>query len=297
MGPREDSRFLVTGVQMAVSARQSNLPAMAARVEEVMALFPGTDMIVFSELAMHGPLAARTSPDPEADVALFADLARRHRVWIVPGSFFVQRGDKRFNHAVVIDPRGEVVGRYDKLFPFAPFEKGVEGGSVFLVWDVPRVGRFGLSICYDIWFPEVMRKLTNLGVEVLIHPTLTGTTDRSAENAIARATAVQFQCYVFDVNGLEGGGNGRSIVTDPAGNVAYLAGQVEEVFPVMLDLGLVRQARAEGANGLGQVLKSWRDRRVRFDLEEESPALEALGPLRPMQRRDWGPDLGSDLGS
>lgn len=282
---REPGRFLVTGVQMPVSSSQSNIPAMAARVEEIMALFPGTDMIVFSELAMHGPLARRTAPDPEADLAVFTALARRHAVWIVPGSFFVERQGLRYNHAVVIAPDGGIVGRYDKLFPFAPFEQGVAGGTGFLVWDVPEVGRFGLSICYDIWFPEVMRKLTNLGAEVLIHPTLTGTTDRSAENAIARATAVQFQCYVFDVNGLEAGGNGRSIVTDPAGNVAYQAGQVAEVFPVMLDLGLVRQARASGANGLGQVLKSWRDRRVRFDLEEETAALTALGPLRPMARR------------
>lgn len=282
---RDETRFLVTGVQMPVSMSASNIPAMTAKVAEVMALFPGTDMIVFSELAMHGPLETKTAADPEADVAVFCALARKHGVWIIPGSFFAVRDGKRFNHAVVIAPDGSIAGRYDKLFPFAPFEKGVEGGTGFLVWNVPKVGRFGLSICYDIWFPEVMRKLSNLGVEVLIHPTLTGTTDRAAENAIARATAVQFQCYVFDVNGLDGGGNGRSIVTDPAGNVAYHAGQVPEVFPVMLDLGLVRQARADGANGLGQVLKSWRDRNVRFDLEEGTAFLTSLGPLVPMARR------------
>jgi deaminated glutathione amidase len=53
---------------------------------------------------------------------------------------------------------------------------------------VPQVGRFGLSICYDIWFPETTRQLTSAGVEVLLHPVLTGTTDRDAELAIARAT-------------------------------------------------------------------------------------------------------------
>ena len=281
---REDSRFLVTGVQMPISMSVSNIPAMRAKVEEVMALFPGTDMIVFSELAMYGPLNGRASQDPEADVAVFAGLAKKHGVWIIPGSFFVRREGRTYNHAVVIAPDGTVAGRYDKLFPFAPFEAGVEGGTEILVWDVPRVGRFGLSICYDIWFPEVMRALTSAGVEVLIHPTLTSTTDRAAENAIARATAVQFQCYVVDVNGLEGGGNGRSIVTDPAGNVAYHAGQVPEIFPDMLDLGLVRQARASGANGLGQVLKSWRDRRVRFD-DAPGDYLASLGPLVAMAKR------------
>ena len=289
MGGREDTRFLVTGVQMPVSMSSSNISAMRAKVEEVMALFPGTDMIVFSELAMHGPLETRVSPDPEADIAIFAKLAAWHKVWIIPGSMFVVRDGRKYNHAVVLAPDGSIAGRYDKLFPFAPFEQGVEGGTGFLVWDVPKVGRFGLSICYDIWFPEVMRTLSTLGVEVLIHPTLPSTTDRSAENAIARATAAQFQCYVVDVNGLEGGGNGRSIVTDPAGNVAYQAGQVSEIFPVMLDLGLVRQARRDGANGLGQVLKSWRDRKVAFEVYENSEPgafLTSLGALSGMSKRD-----------
>jgi predicted amidohydrolase len=289
MQAREDTRFLVTGVQMPVSMAASNIPAMRAKVEEVMALFPGTDMIVFSELAMHGPLEARVSPDPEADIAVFAKLAARHRVWIIPGSMFVVRERRKYNHAVVIAPDGGIAGRYDKLFPFAPFEAGVEGGSGFLIWDVPKVGRFGLSICYDIWFPEVMRTLSTLGAEVLIHPTLTSTTDRAAENAIARATAAQFQCYVVDVNGLDGGGNGRSIVTDPAGNVAYQAGQVSEIFPVMLDLGLVRQVRQDGANGLGQVLKSWRDRNVVFDVYDKADPgafLLSRGALSAMRKHD-----------
>lgn len=289
MAAREDTRFLVTGVQMPIAMAASNIPAMCAKVEEVMALFPGTDMIVFSELAMHGPLESRVSPDPDADIAVFAKLAVKHKVWIIPGSMFVRREGRKYNHAVVIAPDGSIAGRYDKLFPFAPFEKGVDGGTSFLVWDVPKVGRFGLSICYDIWFPEVMRTLSSLGAEVLIHPTLTSTTDRSAESAISRATAAQFQCYVVDVNGLDGGGNGRSVVADPAGNVAYQAGQVAEIFPVMLDLGLVRQTRRDGANGLGQVLKSWRDRKVTFDVyknPEPGAFLTSLGALAPMGKRD-----------
>lgn len=285
---REQTRFLVTGVQMPVSMSANNIPAMTAKVEEVMVLFPGTDMIVFSELAMHGPLESRVSPDPDADIAIFAALAAKHKVWLIPGSFFVVRKGRKYNHAVVIAPNGSIAGRYDKLFPFAPFEKGVEGGTGFLVWDVPKVGRFGLSICYDIWFPEVMRTLSSMGAEVLIHPTLTNTTDRSAENAIARATAAQFQCYVVDVNGLDGGGNGRSVVTDPAGNMAYQAGDGPQIFPVMLDLGLVRQTRQDGANGLGQVLKSWRDRNVEFDVYKTSEATEfltSLGALAAMRKQ------------
>ncbi|MDO6966612.1 carbon-nitrogen hydrolase family protein [Rhizobium alvei] len=286
---RESERFLVAGVQMPISYRQDNIPSMCAKVAETMALFPGTDMIVFSELAMHGPLETQISPDPSKDIAQFQHLAEKHGVWIVPGSMYVRREDKIFNHAVVIGPDGSIQGRYDKIFPFQPFETGVSAGASVLAFDVPGVGRFGLSICYDIWFPEIMRALTSEGVEVLIHPTLTGTTDRAAENAISKATAAMFQCYVVDVNGLDGGGNGRSLVADPSGNAAYQAGQVAEIFPVMLDLGLVRQARRDGANGLGQVLKSWRDREIDFDVYrpgQRSAYLDSLGPLEPMKKRN-----------
>jgi predicted amidohydrolase len=285
---REDERFLVTGVQMPISLSGNNIGAMSTKVAEVMALFPGTDMIVFSELAMHGPLEKGISPDPCKDIELFQNLAARHGIWIVPGSMYVRRDGEVFNHAVVIGPDGGIQGRYDKMFPFAPFEAGVAAGDAFLAFDIPHVGRFGLCICYDIWFPEIMRTLSSMGVEVLIHPTLTGTTDRAAENAISKATAAMFQCYVVDVNGLDGGGNGRSLVADPSGNAVYQAGQVSEIFPVMIDLGLVRQARRDGANGLGQVLKSWRDRTVDFDVYAPgrgSEYLDAFGPLEPMKKR------------
>ena len=177
--------------------------------------------------------------------------------------------------------------RFDKMFPFLPFESGVEGGTEFLIFNVLNVGRFGVSICYDIWFPETTPTLTSAGVEVRIHPVLTGSTDRRAELAIVQATAAMFQCYVFDVNGLDAGGVGRSIVADPAGNVVYEAGEGLAIFPIMLDSGLVHQARATGANGLGQVLKSCCDRSVDFPVEGRDAAasyLPTLGLLAPISR-------------
>lgn len=281
-------RFFVAGVQMPVPIGGNNIAAMVGQIAKTMALYPGTDMIVFSELAMHGPLHSRMSEMPEGDIQVFQELAERYGVWLVPGSMFVRRGERIFNHSVVIAPDGTIAGRYDKLFPFRPFEAGVEGGTEFLVFDIPDVGRFGLSICYDIWFPEVMRTLSSMGAEVLIHPVLTGSTDREAELAIVQATAVMFQCYVIDVNGLDAGGNGRSLVADPSGRVVYQAGQIPEIFPVMIDLGLVRQARHDGANGLGQVLKSWRDRTADFTVYRDGSTadyLKSLGDIDPMSKK------------
>jgi deaminated glutathione amidase len=284
--PPDHARFLLAGVQMPVPISGKNVAAMAAQVAKTMAIHPGVQMIVFSELAAYGPLHFFVQDDAAADEAVFCDLARKHGIWLVPGSMFVRREGRTYNHAVVISPEGEIVGRYDKMFPFRPFEADVAGGTRFLIFDIPQVGRFGLSICYDIWFPETTRALTSAGVEVLIHPVLTGTTDRQAELAIVQATAAMFQCYVVDVNGLDAGGVGRSLVADPLGNVAYRAGETPMIFPVMLDLGLVRQARATGGNGLGQVLKSWRDREA--DLAQiapdPSPYLQSLGPLKSLTR-------------
>ena len=285
---RDNTRFMIAGIQMPVPIGGQNIAAMTAQIEKTAALYPGVDMVVFSELAVHGPLHACASRTPQADEAIFQELAARHRIWIVPGTAFVEREGRIYNHAVVIDPNGTIVGRYDKMFPFLPFEAGVTGGSEFLIFDVPEIGRFGLTICYDIWFPETTRTLTSAGVEVLIHPVLTGTTDRNAELAIVQATAVMFSCYVVDVNGLDAGGVGQSLVTDPTGRVVHQCGQATEIFPINIDLGLVRQVRREGANGLGQVLKSFRDKNVALDTYANNGAssyLDSLGPLRPMRRR------------
>jgi hypothetical protein len=86
------------------------------------------------------------------------------------------------------------------------------------------------------------------------------------ELTIVKAMAAVNQAYVVDVNGVDGGGNGRSIIVDPEGLVLHQAGEVEELIPVELDLERAAHARRRGFKGLGQTLKSFRDRRVEFDL-------------------------------
>jgi hypothetical protein len=190
------------------------------------------------------------------------------------------------------------VARYRKMFPFLPYESGVEPGTEFCVFDVPDVGRFGLSICYDIWFPETTRQLTSQGVEVLLHPVRTATVDRDAELAIARATAAQFQCFVFDVNGLAGGGVGRSCVVDPAATVLHQCAGQEELFPIEIDLDVVRRQRETGLRGLGQVLKSFRDRKVDFSVYDRSSGTDAyLQELGPLEIPQQGSRAGLDTGA
>jgi predicted amidohydrolase len=185
--------FASAGVQMHVSALQPNVQAMRHRLELLMARFPWTQMVLFSELVPFGPLPKFAQPFRNEALDHFCADARRFGIWLIPGSMFETAEDGRiYNTSVVIGPDGEIVARYRKMFPFRPYEEGIDAGTEFCAFDVPAVGRFGLSICYDIWFPETTRQLTSMGAEVLLHPVLTGTTDRDAELAIARATAAQF---------------------------------------------------------------------------------------------------------
>jgi len=280
--------FAIAGIQMRVSASRENVTAMAHRLDILMARFPWVQMVVFSELAAFGPLPGHAQELPGPVEEAFAEMASKHRVWLLPGSVFESAGDKIYNTATVIDPNGHVVGRYRKMFPFQPYENHVEPGTEFLVFDVPDVGRFGVSICYDMWFPETSRTLASMGAEVILHPTMTDTIDRDVELSIARATAVTNQCYFFDINGVGDGGVGSSIIVGPAGYIIHQAGGGEEMIPVEINLGRVRREREVGIRSLGQPLKSFRDRPVDFPVYSRTPESEAylksLGPLTKPHR-------------
>jgi predicted amidohydrolase len=267
--------FAIAGIQMLVSGESENVTAMGKRLDLLMQRFPWVQMVLFSELCAFGPAPKHAQPMPGPAETAFCEMAAHHRVWLIPGSLFEQREDGIYNTSPVISPQGEVILRYRKMFPFLPYEAGVRPGSEFAVFDVPHVGRFGLSICYDMWFPETTRQLAALGAEVILHPTMTDTIDRDVELPIARASATMNQCYFFDVNGVGDGGTGRSIVVDPSGNVLYEAGRGVEMIPLEIDLDRVRRERDRGVRGLGQTLKSFRDRPVDFPVYQRSAPTEA----------------------
>ncbi len=284
--------FAIAGIQMPISASAENLTAMGRRLDHLMARFPWVQMVLFSELAAFGPLPqfAQTLPGPAE--ATFQAMAARHGIWLLPGSLYEKKAGRIYNTAPVIDPQGSVIARYRKLFPFRPYEPATTPGQDFVVFDVPAVGRFGVSICYDMWFPETTRTLAAMGAEVILHPTLTDTLDRDVELAISRASAAQNQCYWFDINGLGAGGVGRSIVVGPSGDVIHQAGGEEEAIPLEIDLERVRRERDLGLRGLGQPLKSFRDRAVDFSVyrreDFDHGFLDGLGSLS-LPRRPAAP--------
>lgn len=275
--------FSIAGIQTYISASHSNVEHLNHKIDVVMRLYPWVQMVMCSELAPYGPLSVFAQTFPNETINGFCALARKHKIWLLPGSMF--RKDEEgniFNTATVINPDGEIVGHYDKMFPFYPYETGITGGDKFFTFDVPDIGKFGVSICYDMWFPETSRTLAAMGVDVILHPTLTGTIDREVELAIAQATAATNQCFFFDINGIGDGGNGRSIVCGPDGRILHNAGTGEEIIPLEIDMERVAYSRERGLLRLGQPLKSFRDRKVDFDIynkETELPYLQSLGKL------------------
>jgi len=285
-------RFGIAALQLELGPGD-NFEAIASEVAGVKRRFPWLDMVCIAELACHGVALERAEPMPGPTEKRFQGVARENGIWLLPGSFYERAGETVYNTAPVIDPQGKVVTRHRKLYPFLPFERGVASGDQHTVFDVPDVGRFGVSICYDMWFPETTRALAWHGAEVIIHPSLTNTIDREVEIAMARATAAINQCYFIDLNGAGRLAYGRSSAFGPGGEPLHLAGTGREIIALELDLDLVTNVRERGWNGLGQPLKSFRDTPMNFPQyapgAHRAGAFSKLGPLeRPTGRHQKG---------
>lgn len=287
--------FGIAAVQMEVvpwdPAR--TLDRMESRLEYLMRTFPWVRLACFPEL--YPTATAPTEPLPPGAVwsssaeempgpltERLAAMAQRFEIWLQPGSLYEREGDLIYNTAPVFSPDGALVTRYRKLFPWRPWETTAAGRD-FCTFDIPDVGCFGLCICYDGWFPEVMRTLAWMGAEVILHPALSSTVDRPAELILEQAHAIFNQCYVINPNLASAGGTGRSIIVDPHGRVLQQAGTHEEVMVEMLDLDLVRDTRELGSVGLNQHLKQLRDFEGDFPIYSQGIGqgrlFRNLGPL------------------
>lgn len=289
--------FGIAGVQMSVVPWDidATLEKMSDITINIQKQFPWVGLVMFHELVVPGLVQfvtpentdwwkknAETIPGPITD--RLCNLARKTRQWLVPGSMWELEDNKMYNTAIVISPDGEIVSKYRKMFPWLPYEAGTSAGDQFCVFDIPNVGRFGLCICYDMWFPEVSRQLAWMGAEVILQPTLTPTSDRELELAIARANGLFNQCYFISINGLGTWGGGRSTIIDPDGRVMQEAGTNQTILTEMLDLDHTTRTREYGTLGLAQTLKQLRDSGHKFPVygnnEVARGSFNELGELK-----------------
>lgn len=235
-------------------------PTFRKELRRRLSLCPQTQLVLLPELHFHAsrmglPVEEVAVPIPGALTDRLCQLAAELGVWLVPGSLFEAAPDgKVYNTALAISPAGEVVATYRKCFPWRPFEK-VAPGTSFTVFDIPNVGRVGLSICYDLWFPELARHLAWLGAEVILQPTCTYTADRQQELVLAQATAITQQVYVVNVNAAAPFAAGRSLIVDPEGGVRVRTGEAPMAMSDTIDLAHVARVRELGTAGVDRV---WR---------------------------------------
>ena len=224
--------------------------AAGARLAALPEFFPlmglrDTDKIAVQEAPGRGPIQA-----------FLADSAQRLGLWIVAGSVPLQASvpDKVRNSCLVFDPTGRQVGRYDKIHLFG-FDAGreryaeantIEPGERPVALDTP-FGRFGLSICYDVRFPELYRALGR--VDVLTVPSaFTVPTGQAHWEILLRARAIENQAYLLAPaqGGTHASGRktyGNSLIIDPWGEVLARLEQGPGVILAEIDLARVAAVR------------------------------------------------------
>ncbi len=159
------------------------VPRGAMSVEERRAAFvplieeaarQRADLLVLPEVLTYGgglTFADAAEPVPGPSTEYFGALAKRHGMHLVPG--LVERdGPLWYNVAVLIGPEGTVLGKYRKVcLPRGEIEAGIQPGADYPVFET-RFGKVGMMVCYDGFFPEVARELSNRGAEVIAWPVM-----------------------------------------------------------------------------------------------------------------------------
>jgi predicted amidohydrolase len=151
------------------------------------------DLVVLGEtltyVGLGKSLADVAEPIPGPSTEYFGRLARQHNLYIVPG--VVERdGHNVYNVAVLIGPDGEMIGKYRKVcLPRGEIDGGITPGSDYPVFPT-RFGTVGLMVCYDGFFPEVARALSNRGAEVIAWPVW------GCNPLLARARACENHVYI-----------------------------------------------------------------------------------------------------
>jgi predicted amidohydrolase len=202
--------------------------------------------------------------DGEGPIQQFlADQASKHGIWLVGGTLplAAPQADRVLNTTLVFDPQGRRVARYDKIHLFA-FSKGAESydeartiapGAQITVFDVrsdegPRV-KIGLSVCYDVRFPELYRAMDEPDL-ILVPAAFTATTGRAHWETLLKARAVENLCYVLAPahGGRHENGRatfGHTMLIDPWGEVVASRDEGPGVVIGDIDLQMIASVRTD----------------------------------------------------
>lgn len=274
----EHNRHKAAVVQMVSTANMDDNLASADRLV-AEAVRQGATLVLLPEnfaVLDGGPQAARAEREGDTVAPLqrfLSGLARSHGIWLVGGTMPMltrpQRegeaaevvGDGRVRPAsLVFDNEGRQVARYDKIHLFDvqvddvqstySESRSFEPGETVETVDTP-VGHVGLSICYDLRFPELYRRLMEEGAELFTVPSaFTQVTGSAHWEVLLRARAIENQCYVLAAN--QGGVHnatretfGHSMIVDAWGRVLACVEKGEGVAVAEIDLSAMHELRGK----------------------------------------------------
>lgn len=231
-----DSNIIkIAAIQMASGPQVSANLNEAERLIEVAAN-QGAKLVALPEyFAIMGlketdKVAVREEEGKGPIQAFLSKMAKKHKIWLVGGSVPLSSNfpNKVRNSCLVYDDKGKQVARYDKIHLFGldlgnehyHEEKTIESGNEIRVVDTP-FGKIGLSICYDLRFPELYRAMGEVNM-IIVPAAFTDTTGKAHWETLIRARAIENLCYVvasaqggYHLSGRETHGN--SMIVDPWG--------------------------------------------------------------------------------
>ncbi len=247
-----------TGPDVAANlARARTLTTEAARRGAALVVLPE----VFAWRGLRADETASVTPIPGPVSDLLCALAAELKIVLVAGSFLEQAADaaKSYNTSLLILPDGSIAARYRKIHLFdvdLPGEVSVRESDTRahgheVVTAATPLGQIGLSICYDLRFPELYRRLTAAGASILTVPSaFTFYTGAAHWEPLLRARAIENQAYVIAPN--QAGKSpygfpdyGNSMIVDPWGVIVARAGDGEQVIVAELDPERVARVRRE----------------------------------------------------
>jgi deaminated glutathione amidase len=250
-------------VALVQTSAGTDVAANAAETEKLIADAPDCDLLALPEVLTvrggHEDYVRAAEPLAGPTVGRLSEIASRRSTWILAGSIVERDGDMRYNTCVLIDREGKVAAMYRKIHLF---EVHLPDGLTVREQDDYSAGRepvmadiegwsAGLSICYDLRFPELYRQYSAAGASILFAPAnFTQRTGQDHWEVLLRARAIENQCFVVapdqcganPVTGIESYGN--SMVVDPWGKVLCRAGSEPCVLTAELKPEALKRTRA-----------------------------------------------------
>lgn len=255
----------IAALQMASGPQlQANLMEAGRLIKEAaaqgaeMVLLPET-FVLMGKQEQERLAIAETAGDGPIQQFL-QQQAQKYKVWIVAGTIPIRSDDPDHAYATsfLYNAQGEVVARYDKIHLFDAMvgenrdtyteSAATKPGTQPVVVDTP-FGRLGMSVCYDLRFPELYRRLSEAGAQILVVPSaFTEITGKAHWEVLLRARAIENLCYVvaaaqggYHVNGRTT--YGHSMVVDYWGNILNMREKGAGIVTASLDLASLEQQR------------------------------------------------------